>query len=89
MAVFSGNEMKRFVLHPSAAVLCPLYQMPDMIQCFCVEVMVIFNLKLNFHMCKPYQGLQVHVRKAQETGSLTGQGMLSEAVVFGGFFKSY
>lgn len=79
--------MKCFLLHPSATVLCLLYQMSDMIQCFCVEVMVIFNLKLNFHMCKPYQGLQVHVRKAQETGLLIGQGMLSEAVVFGVFLS--
>lgn len=59
--------MKCFVLHLSATVLGVLYQTADMIQCFCVEVMVIFILKLYFDVCKPYQGLQVHVRKAQES----------------------
>lgn len=59
--------MKCFVLHPSAIVLGLLYQMTDMTQCFCVEVMVILILKLYFYMCKLYQELQVHVRKAQET----------------------
>lgn len=67
MPDFSGSEMKCFLLHPSTIVLCLLYQMPDIIQCFGVEVVLIFSLKLYFHMCEPYQGLQVHVRKAQET----------------------
>lgn len=56
--------VKCFILRPSTTVFCVLCQMPDMIQRFGIEIIVIFSLKLYFHMCKPYQGLQVHVRKA-------------------------
>jgi len=68
MLDFSGSEMKSFLWHPFTTVLCLLYRMPDVIQCFGVEIILIFSSKLYFHTCKPYQGLQVHVRKAQETG---------------------
>lgn len=69
MPDFSSGEVKCFILHPSTTVFCVLYQMLDVIQRFVIEIIVIFGLKLYFHVCKPYQGLQVHVRKAQETES--------------------